>query len=188
MVEEPKYKIIKKLGDVEIRRYPPIVVARAEGTEDPFSLLFAYISGKNRQKKKVSMTVPVISEKIAMTAPVISDSSSMSFVLPSSYTLETAPEPLDSRIRVIQMPARTIGVIRFSGRWSQSKFEEKSGELLGTLSKEGIRTKGEIFTMLYNPPYTPWFMRRNEVAVEIDPESLGPIDAALMSGQSLPEK
>ncbi|RWX73707.1 MAG: hypothetical protein Metus_0486 [Candidatus Methanosuratincola subterraneus] len=63
MVEEPRYKIIKKLGDVEIRRYPPIVVARAEGTEDPFSLLFAYISGKNRQKKKVSMTVPVISEK-----------------------------------------------------------------------------------------------------------------------------
>ncbi|MBC7126629.1 MAG: heme-binding protein [Candidatus Methanosuratincola petrocarbonis] len=152
MVEEPKYALIKQLGNAEIRRYPPIVVARAEGTEDPFSLLFDYISGKNNQKKKVSMTVPVISEKIAMTAPVISDSNSMSFVLPSSYTLETAPEPLDTRIRIVQIPARTVAVIRFSGRWSQSKFEEKSRELLATLSKEGIRTKGGIFTMLYNPP------------------------------------
>lgn len=172
MVEEPKYTIVKQLGNVEIRRYPPIVVARAEGAEDPFSLLFEYISGKNVQRKKVSMTVPVISEKIAMTAPVISDSSSMSFVLPSSYTIDTAPEPMDERIRIVQVPARILGVIRFSGRWSNSKFEEKSKELLEFLSREGIRTKGGIFTMLYNPPYTPWFMRRNEVAVEIDPESI----------------
>ncbi len=171
MVEEPKYAVIKKSGEVEIRRYPPIILAKAEGAEDPFSLLFDYISGKNLQRKKVSMTAPVISEKIAMTAPVISDSTSMSFVLPSSYTLETAPEPLDSRIKIVQLPARTLAVIRFSGRWSQSKFEEKSKELLSFLSKEGFRTKGPLLSMLYNPPYVPWFMRRNEIAVEIEGET-----------------
>ncbi|MEM2125202.1 MAG: heme-binding protein [Candidatus Methanosuratincola sp.] len=183
MVDEPKYTVVKKSGEIEIRRYPPIIVAKAEGAEDLFGLLFDYISGKNLQKKKVSMTAPVISEKIAMTAPVISDSTSMSFVLPSSYTMETAPEPLDSRIRIVQVPARLLAVIRFSGRWSQSKFEEKSRELLGFLSKEGITTRGPLFTMLYNPPYTPWFLRRNEIAVEIEGESFGAADPSFTESQ-----
>ncbi|MDH7555504.1 MAG: SOUL family heme-binding protein [Candidatus Methanosuratincola sp.] len=169
MVEEPKYEVLKKVGDVEVRRYPPLVVATAIGdSEDPFSLLFSYISGKNRQRSKVPMTAPVISEKIPMIAPVISDSSSLSFILPSQYRLDTPPDPADGRVRLSEIPARVLGVIRFSGRWSSDKFRQKSGELLEALEREGIRTVGEPFAMLYNPPYVPSFLRRNEVAVELE--------------------
>ncbi|MDI9644586.1 MAG: heme-binding protein [Candidatus Verstraetearchaeota archaeon] len=170
MVEEPKYEVLKKIGDVEIRRYPSLVVATAMADgEDPFSLLFGYISGKNRQRSKVPMISPVISEKIPMTSPVISDSSSLSFILPSEYRLDTAPEPIDGNVRLSEIPARVLGVIRFSGKWSSNRFREKSGELLGALKGAGLRTVGEPFAMLYNPPYVPWFLRRNEVAVELEP-------------------
>jgi hypothetical protein len=171
MVEKPNYDVVKKLNDVEIRRYENLIVAKVEGSEDNFDILFRYISGGNKQKAKVSMTAPVIStsEKIGMTASVLEDANSLAFILPSSFTLGTTPEPLDGRIRIIEIPSRHLGVIRFSGRWSNSIFEGKTRQLLKELTNAGIGTIGQPFSMLYNPPFMPWFLRRNEVAVEVKP-------------------
>jgi effector-binding domain-containing protein len=171
MVSTIKYEIVKKLDKVEIRRYPKIVIAKVDGYEDQsFDLLFGFISGKNKQKTKVKMTAPVVSQRIEMTAPVLSDIDSMAFVMPEEYQLETTPEPLDDRVKIAEVPSRLVAALRFSGRWDKSHFDAEAKELLEDLAKAGIKTKGNVFIMLYNAPFTPGFMRRNEVAIAVELE------------------
>lgn len=168
MVKSISYEVVKKLGEVEIRKYPLMVAARVNGFGDSgFNLLFNFISGRNKQKAKVAMTAPVVSEKIAMTAPVLSDGGSIAFVMPEGYTMETTPQPTDDRVKIVEFPPRYLAALRFSGRWTERAFQTKSKEMVGELQKAGIETKGEAFSMRYNSPFTPWFMRRNEVAVEV---------------------
>jgi hypothetical protein len=168
MVEQAKYEVLKQINNVEIRRYQNMVIARVDGYGDGgFNLLFNFITGNNKQKSKIAMTAPVVSEQIAMTAPVLSESDSIAFVMPEGLTLETTPEPLDELVKIVEIPERVIAALKFSGRWSNSIFKKKSKEMLEELTKAGIKTVGQVFTMRYNGPFTPWFMRRNEVAVEI---------------------
>jgi hypothetical protein len=169
MVEQAKYEVLKEITKVEIRRYQTMVIARVDGYGDGgFNLLFSFITGNNRQKSKITMTAPVVSEQIAMTAPVLSESDSIGFVMPEGLTLETTPEPLDERVKIVEIPERDVAALKFSGRWSNSIFKKKSGEMLEELKEAKIDTVGQVFTMRYNGPFTPWFMRRNEVAVEIE--------------------
>ncbi len=176
MVETIKYEIIRKIGKVEIRRYPKIIMAKVDNSvSDSFGLLFRFISGQNKQKEKVKMTSPVVSQdssrEIKMTSPVFSEFSSagyMAFVMPAEFNLETTPEPLDNYVKIEEMPARVLAVLRFSGSWSEDHFEAKTRELLDELSNAKIRTRGSVFAMLYNPPFIPSFLRRNEVAVEVE--------------------
>ena len=71
----------------------------------------------------------------------------------------------------MKVPERLVAALRFSGRWTQSSFSSKTRELLDELEREGIRRKGEVFSMRYDGPFKPWFMRRNEVAVEVEPRT-----------------
>jgi hypothetical protein len=171
MVQSVKYEVVKKLGNVEIRLYPKIVIAKTPNYEpDNFGLLFRFISGDNLQKEKVKMTTPVVSQQIKMTSPVLSDLSDqgyMAFVMPSEFSTEKTPLPIDSRVKIEEVPSRLVAVLRFSGSWSEVHFEEKTKELMQVLAKANVKTVGSIFTMLYNPPFTPSFLRRNEVAIEI---------------------
>jgi hypothetical protein len=131
-------------------------------------LLYRFITGENRQKAKVKMTSPVVSQQIKMTSPVLSETDTMSFVMPKEYTLETTPEPLNKNVKIVEIPARLIAALCFSGGWSEAHFEKETLELLKTLAEAKIKTKGNVFTMLYNPPFIPGFLRRNEVAIEVD--------------------
>jgi hypothetical protein len=169
MVQTIKYRAVRTLDKVEIRAYPKIVIAKVEDPNaDAFSLLYNFITGGNKQKEKVKMTSPVVSQKIAMTSPVLSDTGSMAFVMPEEFTLETTPEPSDSRVKIAEIPERLVAALCFSGGWSEAHFEKEMQELLDELAKLGIKTKSKVFTMLYNPPFIPGFLRRNEVAVEIE--------------------
>jgi hypothetical protein len=178
MVQSVKYEVISKLQNVEIRRYPRIVVAKVSNYEsDSFGALFRFISGNNIQKEKVKMTTPVVSQddsqEIKMTSPVLSDFSNegfMAFVMPPELNLETTPVPLDNRVKIEEIPSRTIAVLRFSGSWSEAHFEKETKQLLQELADAKVKTKGSVFTMLYNPPFTPSFLRRNEVAIEVESE------------------
>jgi hypothetical protein len=175
MVKTVNYEVIRKLGRVEIRRYPKLVLAKVSNTEsDSFGLLYRFITGNNKQKEKVKMTSPVVSsgasQEIKMTTPVLSEFSNagyMAFVMPEEFIIENTPEPLDDRVKIEEVPARLLGVLRFSGGWSEDNFTKKSNELLNELANAKIKIKGSVFSMLYNPPFTPGFMRRNEVAIEI---------------------
>ena len=169
MVAQAKYEVIREIGKVEIRRYPLLVIARVDGYGDGgFNLLFSFITGNNRQKSNVAMTAPVVSEEIAMTAPILAEAGSIAFVMPEGFTLESTPKPLDNRVKIVEVPERVVAALRFSGRWSNSLFKKKSKELLEELKKANISTVGNFFSMRYNGPFTPWFMRRNEVAVPIE--------------------
>jgi len=156
---------MRRIGKVEIRRYPRIIIAKADNSvSDSFGLLFRFISGENRQKEKVKMTSPVVSQdssqEIKMTSPVFSEFSTagyMAFVMPAEFTLETTPQPLDNRIKIEELPSRAVAVLRFSGNWSEDHFKAKTKELLDELSKARINTRGGVFAMLYNPPFIQVF-------------------------------
>jgi hypothetical protein len=158
MVKEAKYRLIKILDKVEVRLYKNLIIAGVAGYGDGgFDLLFNYISGNNTTKANLEMTSPVLSEK-----------DSIAFVMPEEYTLENTPKPNDERIKIQQIPERYVAALKFSGRLTTSNFTKKSKQLLKELQASNIKTKGNIFTMRYSGPLTPGFMRRNEVATEID--------------------
>jgi DNA gyrase inhibitor GyrI len=170
MVEKVSYEVIKKIDDVEIRKYPKIILAVVEGYEGDsgFNLLFNYISGNNKTKKQIQMTAPVItSEKIPMTAPVISKEDYMAFVLPPTYNKETVPVPTNLEVKIENQPEKTLAVLRFSGKTSRKKVEKQIEKLFALLKNNNIKIINEPILMRYNSPFAPGFLRRNEVAVEI---------------------
>jgi len=177
-VEEPKYQVIRQLDDVELRQYAPYVVAEVvlDATADDagrqaFPILAGYIFGRNKGEKKFAMTAPVtqssVAAKMEMTAPVtqaaVSGGMRVQFVLPEGVTLESAPEPLDPRVRVRLVPASQWATIRYSGTWSQTNYDEHLGKLRTALTAAGVATRGTPVFARYNGPMTPWFMRRNEI-------------------------
>ncbi len=131
------------------------------------------------------MTAPVESRvedegtKMAMTAPVLStdaeegaQSYRYAFVMERKYTLESVPKPRDERITLRQIPPRTVAVRRYSGFWSEANYEKNKNALIDDLQRDGVRIVGKPYLARYNPPFMPWFLRRNEVIVEIDRTSL----------------
>jgi len=170
MTETIPYEITGKAGEIEFRKYPSVVLATvdSDGNDMGFNLLFAFITGSNNTQHKISMTSPVItSRKIAMTAPVVSDAKSMSFIMPPGQSMDEIPDPLDSRVRITTLPSREVAVIRFRGYARQDEVIAAEERLLDSLKKAAIETVSGPFLMRYNPPWTPAFLRRNEVGIEI---------------------
>jgi hypothetical protein len=178
VTESLQYTVEQTIGDIEIRNYPKFLIATVDSTTDEgaFRVLFGYISGNNKSRQEVPMTVPVIStkgshEEISMTTPVISTPGSFSFVMPSRYTIDTIPEPTDKRIRIVEVESKRLAVLGFKGRTNREKVDSKEAELTQILSEKDIKIIGEAFLMRYNSPFTPGFMRRNEIAVEIEAQT-----------------
>ena len=181
-VEEPGYEVIRKIEPIELRRFAPYVVAEVVLNTTPdnagnqaFPILAGYIFGKNKGERKLAMTAPVIQTaapvRLEMTAPVtqsaVPGGTLVQFVLPKDITLETAPEPIDERVRLREVPATTWAVIRYSGGWSQANYEEHLARLKTLLSTAGIATQGEPVLARYDPPFMPSFLRRNEIWLEV---------------------
>lgn len=186
--EQPKYSVLDRIGDgIEIRRYRSRTVAEVEiesrggreGRSRAFRILAGYIFGKNRSKAKIAMTAPVASqrsgerssEKIAMTAPVETRRDAkklrMAFFLPAKYSAETAPVPVDPRVKIRTVPGEIIATLRFSGTPGQADLKTRTGALFSALSSSRWRAVGKPVSYFYDPPWTPSFMRRNEVAVRV---------------------
>ncbi len=183
--EEPNFEVIDRNENFEVRRYQPFVIAEVK-IEDKFknagnrafNTLFQYISGANRGAAKLEMTVPVIQspveeEKMEMTAPVLqrsgteADSYLVSFVLPLRYDEATAPQPTDPAVHIREVPPRVMAVSRYSGFWSESRYLKHETELLAAIKSAGYEPVGAPEWARYNSPFTPWFLRRNEVMVEV---------------------
>jgi hypothetical protein len=181
-VEEAKYTLIDKEGDIELRDYDSSIVAEViidDQFEDAgnraFSPLFKYISGENEAQEDIAMTAPVSqqsrSTKIAMTAPVSQIPSTngwaVSFMMPAEYTIETIPRPTDSEVHIREVPAFRAAVIRFSGRWTAKNYATHLGELKAWLSVKQLKISGDPIWARYDPPFKPWFMRRNEILIPV---------------------
>jgi hypothetical protein len=183
--EGPVYSVVKKDGRVEIRDYQGYITAQVNVSSDyngalysGFMKLFNYISGKNTNRSKISMTVPVtqeqkpVSEKIPMTAPVTSEKVKnneyvVSFIMPAEYTLVTLPIPEDKNITFKQIEPHRAAVISFSGRMDEALANKKMAELSEWLDKNNMRPKSNFIMAQYDPPWIPGFMRKNEIIVEV---------------------
>ena len=181
-VKEASYTVERTDGIFQVRIYAPQVVAETvvDGTlEDAgnkaFRLLFNYISGANRSKGKIAMTTPVAQqsegEKIAMTSPVgqeaLSNQWAVTFMMPPGYTLETLPEPTDGKVHLRAIPARRMAAVKYSGTWSRQRYELNLTKLRQWMKAERLEAIGDPIWARYNPPFTPWFLRRNEVLVPL---------------------
>ena len=182
-IEEATYNVLKKDNDFEIRDYAPHILAETivegdleEAGNKAFNRLFRYISGDNRSRDKVAMTAPVSQEpmgdKIKMTAPVgqqrVEGKWAVSFMMPASYTLETLPEPEDPTVTLRQVPARRMAAVRYSGFWSEKNYLRYKMALESWIHEKGFTIAGDPIWARYNPPFTPWFLRRNEILIPVD--------------------
>lgn len=161
-IEEPDYVVLANVGDVEFRQYDPYIVAEVTIGGDSadnraFRILAGYIFGDN-----------TAGEKMAMTAPVETRGEEHAFVMERKYTMESLPEPTNPDVRLVQRPGRVMAVHRYSGGWSEERYEEHEQVLLDALAKDHVTTVGPPVFARYNAPFTPWFLRRNEIMIEIE--------------------
>ncbi len=198
-LEEAPYEVVEENAAFELRRYPPILVAEVQVKGDfddvgseAFRILFRFIRGENQARDEIAMTAPVnqqgkeiamtapvnqqrAGEEIAMTAPVNQTAESGSetyfvqFVMPSEYTRETVPVPTDSRIRIRELPPRLIAARRYSGFWRESRFRDQEASLREALSQNGWEAVTEANYARFNAPFSLFFLRRNEVQIEVAP-------------------
>ena len=190
--EEPKYEVVKQYEAFELRRYAPQLLAETEVTGEfkevgnqAFRLLADFIFGNNKAQEKISMTAPVSmqpageGEKIAMTAPVTMTPKEgeaprgtyvFSFVMPAHFTRATLPQPVNPKVRIREAPARLMAARRYSGFWSESRYREQEAILLKAVAQAGLSTVGPPVFARYNAPFTLWFLRRNEVLIEVAKE------------------
>lgn len=184
---EPEWQSVRKDGNIEIRQYKPMIVAevttageRYAAINDGFRILAGFIFGDNTVQQKIAMTAPVTQEagsaqskKIPMTAPVTQEPTDKSnewivrFVMPESYALATLPKPNDKRIRILEVPAYKTAVIRFLGFNTDKNLEKHEKDLITWLQDNNIKFQGQPTYAFYNPPWTPPFMKRNEVMIRI---------------------
>lgn len=167
MVEQPSYKIIKKIEKVEIREYPACITAKTElpvnDRNAAFGRIAGYIFGRNKEGEKIPMTAPVIMSSSKKTGKF-----TMRFIMPKKYSIKSLPKPNSKEVIIEKIPKRKLAVLGFSGFMSDSSIKEKTDRLIEVLNKSKVKYKKEPFFMGYNPPWTLPFFRRNEVAVEVD--------------------
>jgi hypothetical protein len=183
-VEEPAFRTIVHDGAYEVRDYPALVVAEVTKTGDQktaansgFRLLAGYIFGGNKRRASIAMTAPVAEqpagESIPMTAPVTETGTGrrwvVQFTMPSAYTLATLPEPNDPRVHLRATPPARIAVIRFSGLAEPGEVATKTQELRSWMAGRRLRDAGPASLAQYDPPWTLWFARRNEVLIPVAP-------------------
>jgi len=90
------------------------------------------------------------------------------FTMPSDYTIDTLPVPNDQRVQLKNSPATRMAVLRFSGLTGDHRVVEKTKELETLVGIHGLKPAGTPSLARYDPPWTPWFMRRNEVMIPVD--------------------
>lgn len=186
-VEEPSFSVRFDEGDFEIRDYAPIINAETtvrgnawDARFGGFGPLADYIFAKERDGEKIAMTAPVTQaprEKIAMTAPVTQQSAGsgeewvITFTMPSHYTMETLPQPTNPDVRLVQVPARTMGVLSFTGLATDADMRAAEARLMDHVQRAGMQPKGDVSFAFYDPPWILAFLRRNEAMVEVVPVS-----------------
>ncbi len=182
-LETPPYQLIKRQKPFELRRYAPYLSAQVsltaanhrDAANRGFGILANYIFGNNATRQKISMTSPVTAapapQKIAMTAPVMVSGSGryqVEFSMPGKFTMETLPLPVDRRIEIVRNNPKTMAVVRFSGVFQQKNFDRQIQRLRSWIQGHGWQELAPPVVAGYNPPFTPWFLKHNEILIAVD--------------------
>lgn len=173
-IEEPDYEVLAETPAYEVRRYEPYVVAEVDvqgrsADSQGFRTLAAFIFGDNQGGQEMAMTAPVESREAEDK-----DAITYGFVMERKYTLDSLPAPNNEDIRIRKKPARVVAVRRFSGRWSEKNISGHERELLESLVSDNVEAVGAVELARYNGPFTPWFLRRNELIVPVQWPPLTP--------------
>ena len=182
-VEEPPYTVEIQAGSIQVRDYPPVIAAevtvggdRGAAVNAGFRLLAGYIFGGNSRKQSIAMTAPVVQARgggvtIPMTAPVTQGGGPgawvVRFIMPRGSTLATLPTPNDARVHLRALPAARIAVSRFSGFTADGDIRRETRALEAFLAEYHLRAAAKASLARYDPPWTPWFMRRNEIWIPL---------------------
>ena len=171
VTEQQVYEVLEDYPEFELRRYPDHLVAEVEvggafelAGSMAFPRLARYIGGHNRSSRKMAMTAPVVQERDPRSRRYV-----VGFVMPADVSDEDLPDPVDSNVSTRRVPAETAAAMRFSGRWSRSSYTKRTEQLLAALDRAGLEVVGAPRYARFNPPWTPWFLRRNEVVVPVAP-------------------
>ena len=190
--EEAKFTELVQEHPFAVREYAAHVEAQTRVETDfsnagkqAFGRLFKYITGHNVGTKKIAMTSPVRQapsnqgpqtpskrgENIAMTSPVgqrqVNGQWQVSFIMPAGSRIEDLPHPEDANVHLSAVPTQRMAVIRYSGSWSEARFQVHKQRLEHWIQAKGYQATGEASWARYNPPFTPWFLRRNEVLIPL---------------------
>ena len=167
-IERQKYRVVKAEKGFELRYYPPATFATVKSSaksyrelsSSGFRKIAGYIFGGNESSTKIAMTSPVhmdINEK----------ESSMSFVMPSKYDLESLPKPNDAKVEIHETPGEYLAAIEFGGFANDASIRKHADELKQLLNGKGIKTIGNFRYLGYNPPYQI-IARKNEIVVAVE--------------------
>jgi SOUL heme-binding protein len=181
IVEQPKYNVVERDNNIEIRDYGSMIVAetdvagqRSAAISAGFRIIAAYIFGDNVSSQKIAMTAPVAEragQKIAMTAPVTQQADGATwqvrFVMPASYTMATLPKPKNPAVKLKEISAQRFAVIRFSGKAGEDSLKRHTDELEAFMKARDLKPLSAPTYAFYNPPWTLPFLRRNEIMIEI---------------------
>lgn len=183
VTEQQRYRVVETRGDAELREYAPCVVADVSVTGDveqagtsAFRPLVNYISGANQAKASLAMTAPVIQqaagERMAMTAPVLQKASgprtwTVSFVLPGGRPIADYPVPTNPQVTLRALPAERAAALRWSGRWTAANLNKWTRQLRDVIAESGWQVVGEPRWARFDPPWTPPFLRRNEIVIPV---------------------
>ncbi len=173
MTQQQRYELVEQHPGFELRSYPEHVVAetRVKGSFEgvgttSFRRLVGYIGGSNKESEKVAMTAPVLQSEDEEVGSYV-----VSFVMPAGFDLQRAPAPTDPDVALRSVPPHMAAVLPFSGRWTRKRFEEHARRLLDDLETAEIEATGPPRFARFDPPWTPWFLRHNEVVVPVVPPS-----------------
>jgi hypothetical protein len=170
--QEPLHAVVVSDGDFEIRDYPPLTIAevtvrasRNDAAYAGFRKLAGYIFGGNAEKLKIEMTAPVIEARGG--GGEAEEGWTIRFVMPQGSTVAKLPRPDDPAIRMRETPATRYAVLRYSGLSGDATVEAKPEELNAFLRRRGLEPAGPPLLAFYDPPWTLWFMRRNEILIPV---------------------
>lgn len=168
MTEQLAYAVLRDYGDFEVRRYPSYNLVQVEEEAGysqagyrGFNPLFQFITGTNSANQKIAMTAPVLQREV--TDGVYS----VAFVMPRELGEASIPVPRDPHVKTVHVDGHDTAVMTFSGLWSEEKFEKFSRRLRNAADREGLTTRGAVYSARYDPPWKPAFLRRNEVLIDL---------------------
>ena len=180
-VEEPPYRLVFHEGAFEVRDYPALAVAEVTVGGDQkqaayrgFRMLAAYIFGGNTRGESIAMTAPVVQTPSTWNRTVTPavDTQTVGkwivrFTMPMRFSLVTLPAPKDAGVKLRLAPPSRVAVLKFSGLAGRDEVQAKAHELGAWLIQRHLRSIGPVSLAQYDPPWTLWFLRRNEVMIPV---------------------
>lgn len=188
MTEQQPYLLIRDVGPFEVRRYPEHLLAEivVDGPFDSagnraFRYLFAYLTGANTSQSRIAMTAPVIQipedgssveqvgvpQRDGAAGPGAVERYRVAFVLPEHFTAVSAPQPSDPAVHLRTVPGVVVAAARFGGLWSETRFRRHLQQLQADVRAAGMTPASVGRSARFDAPYVPWFLRHNEVLVDV---------------------